>query len=287
MSPTRETDQNLNFTHMFFQTLTSDYLERDQIRNCSKAPTYTQAYTRKGNNIETIPNCSKEPSHTQVYIRKAKTKDLNTEKKIHRSSEESDPSKIAPNETLSEVFGNIEMDQSNTDLLKKGSTPYPLSSYLTFSKVTDDYKVFLTTLQNEYIPKTSDEVITIPHWKLAMEEDLRALEVNQISDIVNLPPMKKRIGCWWVFTVKYLSDGNIERYKARLVAQGYNQTYGIDCRETFAPVAKMNIIRILVALAIQLNWALQEYDVKNAFLHGELEEEIYMKIPPFFQKKTN
>ena len=79
--------------------------------------------------------------------------------------------------------------------------------------------------------------------------------------------------------MKYFSDGQIERYKARLVAQGYSQTYGIDYGETFAPVAKMNIIRILIALTVQLEWPLQQYDVKNAFLHGELEEEIYMRIP--------
>ena len=90
-----------------------------------------------------------------------------------------------------------------------------------------------------------------------MEEELRALEANQTWDIVNLPPIKKPIGCRWVFTVKYLSDDNIERYKARLVAQGYNQTDGIDKNENFAPVAKMNTIRILIALAVQLNWPLQ------------------------------
>ena len=90
-----------------------------------------------------------------------------------------------------------------------------------------------------------------------MEEELRALEANQTWDIVNLPPIKKPIGCRWVFTVKYLSDDNIERYKARLGAQGYNQTDGIDKNENFAPVAKMNTIRILIALAVQLNWPLQ------------------------------
>ena len=155
-----------------------------------------------------------------------------------------------------------------------------MSSYLTFLKLTTNHKAFLTTLHNEYIPKTSDEAIKIPHWKLAMEEELRALEVNQTRDIVNLSPMKKPIGCRWVFTVKYLLDGKIERYKARLVAQGYNHTYNIDYGETFAPVRKMNTIIILIALAVQHDWILQQYDVKNSFLHGDLEEEIYMKIPP-------
>ena len=211
-------------TYTFFQTpgTNSDYDENDQIPNYSKTPIYSQVYTRKGNNIETIPNHSKEPLYSQVYIRKAKINDLNTGKIIDQPNKESAPSEIIPNETADEATGTSKIDQSNRGLLEKRTTPYPWSSYLTFSKLTNDYKAFLTTLHNEYIPNTSDEAIKIPHWKLAMEEELRALEVNQTWDIVNLPPMKKPIGCRWVFTMKYLSDGKIERYKARLVAQGYN-----------------------------------------------------------------
>ena len=112
-----------------------------------------------------------------------------------------------------------------------------------------------------------------------MTEELEALETNHTWDIVPLPPLKRPIGCKWVFTIKYLSDGRRERYKARLVAQGYNQVYVIDYGETLSLVEKMNTIRILIALAVQFDWPLQQYDVKNAFLHGELQEEIFMKIP--------
>lgn len=83
-----------------------------------------------------------------------------------------------------------------------------------------------------------------------------------------------------MFTVKYKSDGTIERYKTRLVAKGFTQTYGVDYMETFAPVAKLNTIRVLLSLVANLDWELYQLDIKNAFLNGDLDEEVYMSVPP-------
>ena len=112
-----------------------------------------------------------------------------------------------------------------------------------------------------------------------MQEELTALQTNHTWDIVTCPSSIKPIGCKWVYSVKLKSDGSLDRYKARLVALGNRQEYGIDYEETFAPVAKMTTVRTVLAIAASQSWPLYQMDVKNAFLHGDLKEEVYMRLP--------
>ena len=115
-----------------------------------------------------------------------------------------------------------------------------------------------------------------------MQEKLRSLEKNKTWEILSLPQGNKAVGCKWVFTIKQTPKGKIYRYKARLVAKGYIHTYGIDYDETFALVVKMSTVRTLISLAMNKDWKLHQLDVKNAFLHGELMDEVYMDVPPGF-----
>jgi hypothetical protein len=90
--------------------------------------------------------------------------------------------------------------------------------------------------------------------------------------LVALPKDKKAIGCKWVYKVKHNADGFVSRYKTRLVTKGYAQSYGMDYEETYSPVAKMIIVRAMIVMAATKGWSLHQIDVKNVFLHGNLQE---------------
>ncbi|CAM8940033.1 unnamed protein product [Rhodiola kirilowii] len=117
-----------------------------------------------------------------------------------------------------------------------------------------------------------------------MNKEIAALEVNHTWIITELPPNQPLTDCKWIFRIKLKSDGSIERYKARWVAKGFTQIEGLDYNETFAPVAKMTTVRCLLAIAVIRSWPIFQLDVDNAFLHGSLDEDVYMKLPPGYVK---
>ena len=121
--------------------------------------------------------------------------------------------------------------------------------------------------------------MTQPEWQLAMAEELAALERSGTWDLVPLPSGVRPITCKWVYKIKTRSDGSLERYTACLVARGFKQEQGRDYDETFAPVAHMTTVRTLIAVASVRQWSISQLDVQNAFLNGELREEVYMQPP--------
>lgn len=136
-------------------------------------------------------------------------------------------------------------------------------------------------------PSTMEEAMLSPDadkWKKAAQSEYNSLIDNGTWELVPLPEGKKTIGCRWVFKIKYKEDGDIERYKCRLVAKGYSQSQGIDYEETFSPVVRYSSIRTLLALAAQKKLEVHQMDVETAFLNGDLEEEIYMDQPDGFKE---
>ncbi|KAK4260610.1 hypothetical protein QN277_003703 [Acacia crassicarpa] len=166
--------------------------------------------------------------------------------------------------------------------LRKGvrsCTQHPIQRFVSYGNLSTKMQSLVVNSAQIKIPNTFQQAMADPNWKQAAEEELRALKENRTWEITPLPKGKKPVGCRWIFTPKFNPDGSINKYKARLVAKGYTQTYGIDYQETFAPVVKFNTIQVLLSIAANLDWSLHQLDVKNAFLNGDLEEEVYMEIP--------
>ncbi|RVW49190.1 Retrovirus-related Pol polyprotein from transposon TNT 1-94 [Vitis vinifera] len=127
---------------------------------------------------------------------------------------------------------------------------YPMSNYVSNHRLSESNKSFVNQLSTVAIPNSVQEALADPRWKAAMNEEMKSLQKNETWELVEYPLGKKSVGCRWIYTVKYKVD------------------------------AKINTVRVLLSLAANLDWPLQQFDVKNAFLHGELSEEIYMDLPP-------
>ena len=132
-------------------------------------------------------------------------------------------------------------------------------------------------------PTCVTQALSLPRWRTAMSDELTALMKHGTWELVPPPANCNPVSCKWVFRVKRTANGSIDRFKARLVAKGFLQRPGIDYTETFSPVVKPSTIRIILTIAVIQGWSLRQMDVHNAFLHGQLEETVYMSQPPGFK----
>ena len=212
----------------------------------------------------------------RVYSRQIRPREVESTM-VFQPCQESDP-RVLP-----------EVNHLNLPIaVRKGTrscTQYPISNYVCYNHLSPSFQAFISRLAKTETPKNIYEALNKLEWKKGVLEEMVALEKNHTWDVVNNPEGKTPIGCKWVFAIKYKSDGSIDRYKARLVAKGFTLTYGIEYQKTFAPVAKLNIVRVLLSIAANLDWQLQQLDIKNAFPNGDLEEEVYMDLPPGFDKE--
>ena len=125
-------------------------------------------------------------------------------------------------------------------------------------------------------PNSFDETSKSVEWKNAMKEEILSIERNQAWELIELPEEKHAVGLKWIFKPKYHADRTLHRRKARIVAKGYTQRHGIDFDEVFYPVARIETVRLFLAIGAQMKWAIIQLDVKSAFLNGDLHEEVYV-----------
>ena len=142
----------------------------------------------------------------------------------------------------------------------------------------------LATLHESH---TYHETSTNPFWQQAMTDELDALHKTHTWDMTTLLPGKSAVGCKQVYKIKIWADGSVERYKACLVTKGFTQEYDIDYEKTFTPVVRLTFVRSLLTVAAVRYWPLFQIDVKNAFLNGDLLEEVYMQPPPGYPDSQN
>jgi hypothetical protein len=144
--------------------------------------------------------------------------------------------------------------------------------------------VFVSTLE----PLKVEEALEDPNWVIAMQEELNNFTRNEVWSLVERPK-KNMIGTKWVFQNKQDEHGVVTRNKARLIAQGFTQIEGIDFGETYAPMARLESIRMLIAYATHHDFKLYQMDIKNTFLNGPIQELVYVEKPPGFEdpKKPN
>ncbi|KZV28520.1 hypothetical protein F511_15600 [Dorcoceras hygrometricum] len=128
-------------------------------------------------------------------------------------------------------------------------------------------------------PLSFDEAEKDEKWRRAMDEEIHAIVKNDTWELTSLPKNHQVIGVKWMYKAKKNANGEVERYKTRLVAKGYKQKHGVDYDEVFAPVARLETIRLLISLAAQYRWKIYQLDVKSAFLNGFLDEDVYIEQP--------
>ncbi|KAL2232748.1 UNVERIFIED_CONTAM: Retrovirus-related Pol polyprotein from transposon TNT 1-94 [Sesamum indicum] len=165
--------------------------------------------------------------------------------------------------------------------------PVWMTDYTSGEELSKDDEVNMTSiaLVVSSDPTSFEDAVKSSKWRLVMDEEIKSIEKNQTWQLVELSIGTKKIGVKWVYKTKLNELGEVDTYKARLIVKGYSQQHGIDYTEVYAPVAKMDTVRMIIAFAAKRGWSLYQLDVKSAFLHGELKEDVFVEQPRGYEKK--
>ncbi|KAH9769282.1 hypothetical protein KPL71_011940 [Citrus sinensis] len=196
---------------------------------------------------------------------------------VENNLEDSDSSDVAPEHEEQEPVDSETPEVRRSTRERRPPTWH--SEYVT------DINVAYCLLTEDGEPSTFHEALNssdVALWMTAMQEEIEALHKNKTWELVPLPHGRKVIGNKWVYKIKRDGNDQVERYRARLVVKGYAQKEGIDFNEIFSPVVRLTTVKIVLAICATFDLHLEQLDVKTAFLHGELEEEIYMLQPESF-----
>ena len=127
--------------------------------------------------------------------------------------------------------------------------------------------------------RQAQELLNWDDWEMAIEEEIESLEKNKVWEIVDRPSNRRNIDGRWVFQVKGNAKGELDRFKARYVVKGFSLVQGVDYEEIFAPVARFDSLRLLLAISAAKRWKPRQLDIKTVFLYGTLEEKVYLQLP--------
>lgn len=197
----------------------------------------------------------------------------------HVEEEQEDEASTSSDSNEGSESTSPEVNNLHSDRGRTRSAPIWMQDYVTREKLSEEEDVQDLAFFMSQDPIYYEEAAKSDKWKNAMDLEIEAIEKNGTWELVSLPHGAKKLGVKWVYKTKLNESGEIDKYKACLVVKGYAQKYGVDYNEVFAPVARWDTIRVVLALAAQKGWTVFQLDVKSAFLHGKLNEAVFIKQP--------
>jgi hypothetical protein len=240
-------------------------------------------------NIPIAPAPTISSSQVESVIRISKNSESQSEGSNSETYTSTEISRFS-DDIVTDSSSNVESDISvgREDLSEDENRRYPTRDRK--PKQFPNHVAYLVETGNMDEPLDREEALSSKNktkWVSAMDEEIRALNENDVWELVERPAKKNVVSCKWVYKIKKGLQGEADRYRARLVARGFSQQYGLDYFETFSPVVRTESLRLLISLAVKKNLSISHLDVCTAFLNGVLEEDVYMEQPAGYVSKDS